>query len=243
MNLSPRSLCFMAVALASAGGCTVARRASQSAVDPQLRATGTALTRTDEPDGFRLGSYFVSDPDMSREDADATGLLVSGDAPRPVAQHRLRFDFEAQASERIWNIDCVSQRRRPPSSDYAAVLDENRDEIAIECTLRAGTDETLEQWVFRTEAELSHNFAGRLTKEGSERTLDVEVVVWVQRFGKVRRHLPDPVAQVRDHDEIVAAMVLAKPEQAWMTTTIGHEVAEVAVSTMLALRFLPLGLE
>ncbi|MBL4684418.1 MAG: hypothetical protein JKY37_07495 [Nannocystaceae bacterium] len=233
----------MAVALGSAGGCTVARRASQSAVDPQLRATGTALTRRDEPNGFRLGSYFVSDPRVSREDADATGLLLSSDAPRPVAQHRLEFGLEARATERTWAIECVSQRRRPPSSDYAAVLDENRDEIAIECTLRAGTDEALEEWVFRTEAELSHNFAGRLTKVGSDRTLDVEVVVWVQRFGKIRRHLPDPVAQVRDDNEIVAAMVLAKPEQAWMTSTIEHEVAEVAVSTMLALRFLPLGLE
>ena len=124
--------------------------------------------------------------------------------------------------------------------DYAAALDENQDEIAVACDL--GRDNK-QGWAFVTEAELSHNFAGTLTEHGSERSLTVEVVMYVERFGKLRRHLPDPVAQVRDGETIVAAMVLARPEQAWVSRSSEPEVVDAAMSAMLALRFLPLGLE
>lgn len=124
--------------------------------------------------------------------------------------------------------------------DYAAVLDENRDEIAVACDLGRGGEH---QWAFVTEAELSRNFAGTLSEQGSERSLTVEVVMYVERFGKLRRHLPDAVAQVRDGETIVAAMVLAKPEQAWVSRSSEPDVVDAAMSAMLALRFLPLGLE
>ncbi len=236
--------CFTVVLLVLPLSCTWARRASLDAVDPELRAKGAQLHRTDESDGFRLGSYRVTAPKLERQAPNAGGLLTSDDTPRPVVQHRLDLGLAAAASGRQWAIQCTSQRRQPPSMDYAAALGENRDEIAVVCDLDSGAEpSTAVKWAFRTEAELSHNFAGRLIDAGSERHLDVEVVVWVERFGKIRRHLPDPVAQVRDGDTTVAAMVLSRPEQAWISEGVEPEIAEAALSTMLAIRYLPLGLD
>ena len=219
-------------------GCVWARRASVDAVDPELRAKGQELARGDEPNGFRLGSYLVSAPKLARETPE-DGALAEDGAPRPVVQHRLDLGLDADG-DRTWAIRCTSQRRQPASMDYAAALDENQDEIAVRCDLDR---DSKQQWAFVTEAELSHNFAGTLTEHGTERSLTVEVVMYVERFGKLRRHLPDPVAQVRDGETIVAAMVLARPEQAWVSRSSEPEVIDAAMSAMLALRFLPLGLE
>lgn len=240
--MTGRSLaaCFIVLLAGLPPGCVWARRASVDAVDPELRAKGLQLARGDEPNGFRLGSYLVSAPQLAREapEPDGESGLAQDGAPRPVVAHRL--DLEVVADDRQWAIRCKSQRRQPASMDYAAVLDENQDEIAVSCDLDR---DNKRQWAFVTEAELSHNFAGTLTEQGSERVLTVEVVMYVERFGKIRRHLPDPVAQVRDGETIVAAMVLARPEQAWVSRSSEPEVVDAAMSAMLALRFLPLGLE
>lgn len=235
-------VCFIGVA-SSVSACTWARRASLDAVDPELRAKGESLARAQDSQGaFRLGSYLVSEPQLARQGADEQGALARDDEPRPVEQHRL--DLGLSDDGRQWAIGCTSQRRRSASMDYAAVLDENRDEIAVECTLSptAGLDGR-QGWRFVTEAELGHNFAGKLMQDGSDRALTVEVVMWVERFGRVTRHLPDPIAQVRDGRQAIAAMVLGQPEQAWLASEIDPDLAEVSLSALLALRFLPLGLE
>ncbi|MEM6991936.1 MAG: hypothetical protein AAF721_15615 [Myxococcota bacterium] len=242
-----RPLCFTALLLALAPGCSWARRASLSAVDPELRAKGAQLDRGEDPDGFALGTFRVAKPELQREAADTPGLLAPDTSPRPVVQHRLSLEVEAPGESaepgRQWSVGCIVQRRQPASMDYASALDENRDEVGVACELGGVAQGVASDWAFRTQAELSHNFAGRLTDQSKTRSLDVEVVVWVERFGKVRRHLPDPVAQVREGDTTIAAMVLSRPEQAWLAPEVDPETAEVAISTMLALRFLPLGLE
>lgn len=228
--------CFTVLGGCLAAGCTWARRATLDAVDPQLRAKGERLDRVDGADrqqGFALGAYEVSAPTLRRQSEQSEGLLPPDPNPRPIVQHRLQLRVSAHGAD--WPVDCTSQRRPPTSMDYAAALGENRDEIAVKCTVG--------EWAFRTEAELSHNFAGRLTHHESARALTLDVVVWVERFGKLRRHLPDPVAQVRDGSKTVAAMVLGKPETAWISAGIEPGVEHAALSTMLALRFLPLGLE
>ena len=233
--------CFMAVA-PSVSGCAWERRATLDAVDPGLRAKGQLLTGAHDTTGLRLGSYRVSPPQLTRQDADPQGALASDEAPRPVVQHRLDLDITAETTDRRWAIGCISQRRASAAMDYASVLDENRDEITVDCDV-ARSGEPASAWHFVTEAELSHNFAGLLSQRGTDRKLKVEVVMWVERFGKMKRHLPDAVAQVRDGDTTIAAMVLGKPEQAWLSAELDDELAEVSMSMMLALRFLPLGLE
>lgn len=234
------SLCFIGACATFLPACTWARRATLDAVDPELRAKGEQLPRDDESRQLQLGSYAVSKPELTREEAAADGGLAADDVPRPVVQHRLDLDFEATDSGHTWAVRCTSQRRQPSSMDYAAALDENRDEIAVDCQL---SQPSTPGWTFKTQAELSHNFAGLLVHEASKRSLNVEVVMWVERFGRLKRHLPDPVAQVRNGDQVIAAMVLGRPEQAWVARSVEPELAEAALGTMFALRFLPLGLE
>jgi len=237
------TVCFIAVALGAPAGCAWSRKAALDVVDPELRAKGEPLARTESKgSGVRLGSYEVSAPNLAREEAGTEGLLPATSAPRPVVQHRLDLDLSATTTGRAWAVECVTQRRQPASMDYAAALDENRDEIAFQCTLVGSDSGQSLDWAFRAEAELSHNFAARLSRPGIDRQLSVEVVVWVERFGRIQRHLPIPVVQVRDGKTTVAAMVLDEPEQAWVSRTVEPEIAEVAMSAMFAIHYLPLGL-
>ena len=67
--------------------------------------------------------------------------------------------------------------------------------------------------------------------------------MYIQRWGWLRRHLPDPVAQVREGERAVAAMLLGRPEEAWVSAELPVELAEPSIAAMLALRHLPLGLD
>lgn len=227
------------LSLVGGAGCAWARKASVDVVDPQLRASTEPISRDVHPDGFRLGRYAVAEPGLVREEPDEGRMLGRDGAPRPIEQHRLSLDVLADGSDRAWSVRCVSQRRRPAAIEYSAALDENRDEIAVQCDIAdAGP-----KWILRTEAQLSSNFAGRLDAADGERSLTVEVLLFAERWGRLQRHLPDPVAQIRDGDRIVAAMVLAKPEQAWLHPELDPVEADVAMAALLGLRFLPLGLE
>jgi hypothetical protein len=78
---------------------------------------------------------------------------------------------------------------------------------------------------------------------GDTPALDIEVLLYIQRWGWLRRHLPDPVAQVRRDERAVAAMLLGRPEEAWVSAELPAELAEPSIAAMLALHHLPLGLD
>lgn len=218
-------------------GCGTARRMSVNAVDTQLRAKGSMLERAPGRGPLRLGDYEVAELSVEPTRVDPAGPLDSEEVQRPMRQHHLVMKLRTPQG-RQWDVQCVSQRRQSTSADYAAVAGINRDDVAVECRLHAGED----RWTFRTEAELGTNFQGRLTGPADAK-LDVEVLLYVQRWGWLRRHLPDPVAQVRRNETAVAAMLLGRPEQAWIDAQLPADVAAPSLATMLALRHLPLGLD
>lgn len=233
------SLALVAVGLAL-GGCTFARRASVNAVDTQLRARGDHLTRDEDADSLRMGDYQVESLEVEQTKVDPDGVLAKQDIARPIIQHHLHMQMRSPSGGR-WQVECTQQRRQSTSADYAAVVEENRDDVAVTCDLRAGSDA---RWRFVTEADVAHNFRGRLTSAQADASpLDIEILVYIQRFGWLRRHLPDPVAQVRQKDTAVAAMLLGRPEEAWVSAELDPALAEPSVATMLALRHLPLGLD
>jgi hypothetical protein len=207
-------------------------------VDTRLRVEGEVLERG-KGKPVRIGAYEIESVTVEPTQVDPEGPLADdAQIRRPILQHHLAMSLRGPSGER-WTVECSSQRRQSTSAEYAAVAGENRDDVAVECDLAAAQ----RHWRFVTEASVGTNFRGRLTGPDPAPPLDVEILVYVQRFGWLRRHLPDPVAQVRREDKAVAAMLLGRPEQAWLAKDLPSELAEPSVATMLALRHLPLGLD
>src|SRR5690606_27515389 len=137
-------------------GCTLAQRPSVKVVDPALMAEGTALERSRLPRGagrgFGLGPYVVREVAVRSEAPDSEGPLAQEDVQRPVTQHRARAVLEAPQTQRRWAATCVLQRRAPAQADFRAVLDENGDEVAVECTAAPGGTRGQPPWRFEVRA-------------------------------------------------------------------------------------------
>jgi hypothetical protein len=70
----------------------------------------------------------------------------------------------------------------------------------------------------------------------------VEVVMWHQLWGFTRRPLPAALAVVRGDGGTEAAMILDAPERAWLDAGLDDAGRELALTAMLALRLVPLGI-
>lgn len=235
--------------LAVVAGCGVTQRPSVKMVDPKLLAHGTAMERERTRGGFTLGPYVVRDGVSRGEAVDPEGPLAREEAPRPVTQHRATLVLEASPSGRTWTSTCTMQRRAPMASDFHATLDENGDEVAVECT--AGT-KGAPPWRFRVRAVLSRNFAGALWSEASsEASADaddaappadawkLEILTRATYFQRIERLLPVPVAQLRRDRTAVLSVLLGRPERAWVAKDLEADVAEPALAILLTLRLLP----
>jgi hypothetical protein len=222
------------VATASVG-CGIVARPSLEVVDPQLLAEGTAFERERYEGGFRLGSYVIKDVGLRSEAPDPDGPLAREDVGRPVTQHRAGLVLEAPNGGRAWTTACRLQRRAPVAADYRAVLDENGDEVAVDCSAKT---RGRPPWKLSARALLSSNFVGRLGPEGGE-AWTVEVLTRVTRFRGLERVLPVPVVQLRQGDDAVVSVLLGRPERAWVATDLDPETAEATLALLLTLRFLP----
>lgn len=236
-----------------AAGCTVTQRPSVKMVDPGLLADGTAMERERARDGFTLGPYAVRDSKVRTEAPDPDGPLAREDARRPVTQHRAGLVLEAPTG-RTWTSTCMLQRRASTESDFHAVLDENGDEVAVECS---ASTKGARPWRFRARAVLSRNFVGRLWSEGTDgneaeagaahdgsaappRTAwSIEILTRATYFQRIQRLLPVPVAQLRHEREARAAVLLGRPERAWVAKELDPAIGEPALAIMLTLRLLP----
>lgn len=240
-----------ALALVLAAGCGAARKPSVKMVDPGLLARGTAMERERAKGGFVLGPYHVRDTASRSEPVDPDGPLASEDVRRPITQHRAALELEAAATGRTWTSTCTLQRRAPTESDFHAVLDENGDEIAVECT---ASTKGLPPWRFRTRASLSRNFGGKLWSEVDEvaapaddrgddaappKAWSVEILTRATYFQRIDRLLPVPVAQLRRDRKAVLAVLLGRPEQAWVAADLDPVTTEAALALLLTLRLLP----
>jgi hypothetical protein len=220
---------FIAVLVLFGAGCAQ-HKDSARVVDPVLHAEGDELHREGLGREFKLGPYAIEKQRLQRRSVT------------PAEEIELELWLDAPGQRR-WTMRCEAKRQRPALSDYAAVLDESDDAVAIACDLDDGGGS---EWTFAAEGTLDKNFIGKLTPKRASivgGALTVEVLMWRKRLNRVRRHLPQPVAQVKMGRAAIAAMVLARPEQAWVATDATPEFREVALATLAALNMLPLGLE
>lgn len=224
-------------------GCGVAQKPSVKMVDPGLLARGTAMERERAKGGFVLGPYHVRDTASRSEPVDPDGPLASEDVRRPVTQHRAALELEAAATDRTWTATCTLQRRASTEPDFDAVLDENGDEVAVECT---ASTKGLPPWRFRTRALLSRNLAGKLWSEADAAppgawpsAWSVEILTRATYFQRLDRLLPVPVAQLRRDRKAVLAVLLGRPEHAWVAADLDPVTTEAALALLLTLRLLP----
>jgi hypothetical protein len=240
---------------AAAAGCGVTQRPSVKMVDPELAAHGRAMERERLRGGFALGPYVVRDGPTRSEAPDADGPLASEDVRRPVTQHHTQLTLEAPGTGRTWTSRCTLQRRAALASDFRAVLDENGDEVAVDCTASAPGGPP---WRFRARAVLSRNFVGQLWPEGGHAApattaeaegdgrdgppataWPVEILTRAIHFQRLERLLPVPIAQLRQNGTAVASVVLGRPERAWVAKDLDPRTTEATLALLLTLRLLP----
>lgn len=219
-------------------GCTLTQRPSVKVVDPALRERGTELTRERRRGGYALGPYEIHDVGLRAEPPDPDGPLATEDARRPVSQHRAGLVLDAP-SGRSWTTACILQRRPSVAIDYRAVLDENGDEIALDCVIKA---RGLPPWTFSARTSMSNNFVGPLQPTGGEQEYQLEVLTRVspvRRLERLKRLLPVPVVQLRDGERAVLAALLGRPERAWVAEGLSPLAAEAGLALAMTLRVLP----
>ena len=199
-------------------------------IDPPLRAEGELLRRERHRGGFALGRYTVTKHALKRTPA--------------ARAERLQLELSLDAPDkRRWTTRCDATRARTQQDDYGAVLGESKDALKVRCEL---SDQAGVQWTFEAEGTLDKNIGGKIVPKDQTifgGALNVEILMWRKRFNRIRRHLPQPVAQVKLGSSAIAAMVLARPEQAWLATDATPQFQEVALATLAAIDLLPLGLE
>jgi hypothetical protein len=233
------------------GGCGVQQRAAESLIDPQLRHEGVLVERQRGVRDLELGRYRVVDVELGDEPFDGSGPLApdADGHTRPTQQLRLRFSLVGGVVP--WTARCIGQHRQPPDHDLATIAGDPRDEIAVRCAL-AGGDQS---WTLELDGDLGGNLLGHVHPDGLP-TVDgpsagpskiIEVLLWHRLWNISRRRLPAPLALIRsqadDKMRTEAALILDKPERAWLDATLDDSGRELALAAMLALRLLPLGFE
>jgi hypothetical protein len=231
---------LLLVIVAVAAGCT--HKAAAKVVDARLQAEGTMVQRSGgSRGGFVLGAYTFERTKLDRTPAPnaSTGLSPDG-LSRPA--ERLDLQIAMQVQDRRWTGACKALREPTGRQDYAAVTGEFHDMVQIDCTFESAGG----SWAFSMNGSLATNLGGTLKPKNSSGTaegLEVEVLMWRDIWGRVRREIPEPVAQVRLTRTTAAAMILARPEQAWFDPSTPQERLDVSMLTLGALRMLPIGFE
>jgi hypothetical protein len=256
-SMRARFAVILGASLAVIGGCGVQQRAAESLIDPQLHREGVLVERQQGVRDLELGPYRVVDIELADEPFDGSGPLApdANGRTRPTQQMRLGFSLVGGAVP--WTARCIGQHRQPADHDLAAIAGDPRDEIAVRCEL-AGGDQT---WTLELDGDLGGNLLGHLyatvdpsvspgadgppTVDGGSKT--VEVLLWHRLWNISRRRLPAALALIRSEAgsdlQTEAALILDKPERAWLHSDLDDSGRELALTAMLALRLLPLGFE
>jgi hypothetical protein len=230
------------VGLMLAVSCGYGRKDTAKVVDPTLVGQGTAYERQGTLGGFTLGPYAIRKTKLERRPANL-GPMGPSDVSRPGEEISLTAEVSIPTRGRTWVATCVGRRKPTLEDEYAAVLDEAREAVEITCELSSGQGAT---WKFEAQGLLSGNFGGTVTPERtteSASSLDVEILLYRRRFDTVKRHLNEPVAQVKSGRQAIAAMILSRPELAWVAPGAPAELEEVSMTVLAALDLIPLGFE
>jgi hypothetical protein len=240
--LRPASLALAVVAASATAGCGVQQRAAESLIDPQLRSEGVLVERQQGARDLELGRYRVVEMDLADVPFDGTGPLAPDADGRTRPTRQTRLEFSLAGGTTTWTAECVGQRRQAPDHELAAMTGDPRDEIAVRCAL-AGGDQT---WTLELDGDLGGNLLGRLHAPGSPPKV-VELLLWHRLWNITRRRLPAALALIRTGEgggaKTEAALILDKPERAWLDPALDDGGRELALTAMLALRLLPLGIE
>lgn len=234
--------------LTSVAGCALEHKASTRFVDPRLKAaTLPVVAERSRGHVVELSPWRLRDVEVTRlRDGGRLGLGGDGSGNRGTA-NLYRLELRVTAPSRPdWIAYCEGRRGRPPAADYAAVLDENHDEIAMRCELHAdrasaeSSGEAAERWIVETGGTLRNNVIGRATTPARKGTYEIEILTRYRLFNLVRRATPVALAQVRTGAGAVAAMTLARPEHLWIAER-DHADAGLWLTILSAHRFMPLG--
>lgn len=227
----------LALAFALASGCEGLRRAALKTIDAKIQQQ-PRWERERSPGGYRLGPYAVVIRSL-REHAIGQDLGRPTDGPRNPGW-RYELELELRGPARSYIAHCTGHRIPTIVADYGEIADVANDQVSIACAI-----EGEHRWTFTSEGRLDKNIGGELRRadEPSAAPCKVEIVMWLARLKLFRRHLNDPVAQVRKDGRAVAAMVIARPEWAWVEASAPSELQGVGLTTLAAIRALPLGFE
>ncbi|MBC8072540.1 MAG: hypothetical protein IAG13_29735 [Deltaproteobacteria bacterium] len=236
-----RSWLLSLVALGTlAPGCSAVRRDSLKAIDRELQQQ-PRWERARAHGGFRLGPYTIVKRKLREHAVDQTPPMTI-DAPRnPAWRYELELGLTREGSA-PWIAHCDGRRRANIDADFAAISEIANDDVSIECELSRGE----QRWHFSAAGRLDANFGGELVRadeSGGRVAAKVEVILWMKRVKLISRHIAEPVAQVRRGEHAIAAMVLSRPEWAWVRAAEPEELRDAAMVTLVAIRMLPLGLD
>ena len=246
-------ICLASMGLASllaVGACTT--RAAEKLIDPRLRETGELLEREGRGQTLVLGPYRVAGLERQEAPPDlggGFGAAAMGSDERTRPSHLLSLDFGLTGGPRAWRVSCQGQRRQPADHDFAAVADEQRDEVAMRCTLEAEREGgEPEIWTLSLAGTLADNILGELVGPGptSEApTRAIELLMWHRVWNISRRHLPASLVEVRSLDgrQTDAALIMAPREQAMLDAALEPGERALVMATMLAIRLMPLGFD
>ncbi len=228
----------LASALTGALGCEGLRRAALKTVDPTIQKHAR-WDRERIDGGYRLGPYAIVTRSL-QEHAVGQDLGRPTDGPR-LPGWRYELVLEVRRPGHNYLARCTGHRLPTIAADYGEIADVANDRVTIECTID-GRD----HWKLSVDGRLDKNIGGELRRENApagEAPGVVEIVMWLARLKLIRRHLNDPVAQVRRDGRAVAAMVIARPEWAWVENSANAEAQGVALTALAAIHALPLGFE
>jgi len=234
---------LLAASLAMIAGCGAQQRAAEQLIDPLLRSQGVLVERQAGDRELALGRYRVAQQRVEDEAFafDGTGQLAPGTDGRTRPAQQLRLEFSLAGGATPWTANCVGQRRQPPDHDLAAAADEQREEVAVRCQISQISGEQ-QRWVLAIDGNLGANMLGQLTRVGApEATKIVEIVMWHRVLNVSRRRLPASLGLISTPAGAEAALILDKPERAWLAPSLADSERELALTTLLALRLLPLG--
>lgn len=231
-----------ACVLALTGGCgEKARLGSMKVVDPTVQKQ-PMLVRQDIPGGYRLGPYDILAPRVRESAIDQSMPVGEGGETYPAYRYDLELTLFVPKASRTHAVQCIGRRQPNLDSTFAAVATEQKDNVLIECDIRSAKS----RWSFVAGGRLDDNIGGDLTQEGSSgetAPVKVEIILWSMRAKYFHRDLAYPVLQVRQGKQVVAAMIIADDEWAWVQPAAPAELREVAMATLAAVRHLPLGFE
>jgi hypothetical protein len=224
----------LAIALTMCG-CATVRRDSLKAIDPAVQKE-PRLERARARGGFRLGPYTIVQRRLRELAVDQTPATIEGPR-RPAWKWQLDVELTMERGA-PWEGRCTGTRQSNIDSDFGVIAGIANDTVTIDCELVGGST----RWRFLAAGRLDENIFGDLERtDRSEQTSKVEIIMWFKRVKLISRHLGEPVAQVRRGKKVVAAMVLSRPEWAWVQRSEDEDVRAAAMLTLAAVRLLPLG--